>query len=188
MKKILPILILSAAAVFLLSSCDQMLEALFPAETGQLHKTDNTITFTVVGQEYYSYSAQVPGYGYGWWAYKDQYGNGPYTTYGTRPVIVQLWDSSGNTLLETKSATFGSFNSSNQVTATVTFNNESDGSYTFKVWYDADNDGSSYLESTYYNYYYYNTYGYVNGSTVSNVGINGGVTANVTVNLYEYTY
>ncbi len=63
MKKILPILILSAAAVFLLSSCDQMLEALFPSETGHGGSANNTITFAVSGYDQYNSTYGIPGPG-----------------------------------------------------------------------------------------------------------------------------
>ncbi len=188
MKKILPLLILSVAAVLLLSSCDQMLEALFPAETGQLNKSDNTITFTVYGYENVTTYPPNGGYAaYGWWQYKNQYGIGPYSAGTSRPVYVELLDVTGNTVLQTQGGPWTGPDANYILTATFTFSSLADGAYRFRVWYDVDNDGTDYLEYNFYNTWYYQQYGSVNGGTVSSVGVNSGGTANVYVDLYEVT-
>jgi hypothetical protein len=51
-KKILPLVILAITAVFLLSSCDAMLESIYPNQTGG----HNTISITVNAQAAYGYN------------------------------------------------------------------------------------------------------------------------------------
>jgi len=189
MRKILPILILSVAAVFLLSSCDQILEALFPNETGHGGSTNNSITFNVSGQDetntYFS-----PGN----WPY-DPSGESQASTIVTRalqPVYVNLFQYGQNGALVsvgTQQVTyFGSadVNGVRTGSPTVTFSGLNDGSYEFQVYYDLDGHQDLNLAKE-YSGYYYTAQGYVNSNLNSSVYVSGGSTSTVGVTLYEWT-
>jgi len=188
MKKILPILILSAAAVFLLSSCDQMLEALFPAETGHGGTANNTITFYVNG---YDQENLDLGHATGLWAYSP-YGPGyqsTVTTLASHVVYVNLYQYTGGGLTVYKTIPVGlTFQGNGLRTAYVPFTSVPDGSYAFDVYYDLDNTQNIGLAKE-YSGNYYTAQGTVNSSpNYTSVYVSGGATDTVTVSLTEYPY
>jgi hypothetical protein len=189
MKKILPLVILSVAAVFLLSSCDQMLESLFPSQTGHGPTThyNNQIVVNVNGWDSYGYNQVYDSYGYGAWQYEDTY----YyyvTNPNTTPIYVDLLDSSGSVVGTAQITYFEGGGVNLARTASTTFTGLKDGNYTVEVWYAGDGSSSpTFMRDNYYWYYYIDS-GMVNGSFVSQVYVNGDSTATYQADLHEYTY
>lgn len=171
MKKTLRLTLLAIAAAALLTSCDAMLESLFPDQTGQTTGTGNTITFDIKG-----YDNGSTG---GLW---DYLGVHP-TTFASATIYVRLEDPENFTVIQQTTTSFDQhYSYAGTRTAEATFLNVPDGTYAFEVWYDYDSTGTPDAESslTYLDYYtYYDT------SWNSNVWVAGGVTGTVNVALYE---
>jgi len=200
MKKTLRLTLLAAAAALVLTSCDAMLESLFPKDTiGDTSGAagQNSIIVDVSGWDYYSsyYSMY-----YGWWGGYYSGGNG--ATY--YPIHVQIYDQQGDQVMPDGSKAASTYTGvtvyfssggygSARNAPTVTFSSLKDGTYRVKVWFDYDLDNSSANEQAGYNTWYYVDYGYVDSdsSTSSSVYLpKGGTTQSVTwyADLYEYPY
>lgn len=115
-RKILPLLTLAVIALFTLSSCDQLLESLFPADTNQLAGS-NSLTVNV-DTAYWSV------------------GNDIY--YG--PLTVALVKD-GTTLVE-KRTYWLNYVGADPIKASWTFNGLETATYTAYVWIDYNNDSS----------------------------------------------
>jgi hypothetical protein len=115
-RKILPLLTLAVVALFALSSCDQILESMFPADTNQLAGS-NTLTVNVDTA---------------FWSV----GNDIY--YG--PLTVALVKN-GTTLVE-KRTYWLDFVGADPIQASWTFNGLETATYAAYVWIDYDNDGT----------------------------------------------
>jgi hypothetical protein len=113
-RKILPLLVLAVVSLLALSSCDQMLEALFPADTNG-GAGNNSIT--VDAHTYYS---TVQG---------DIY-------YGPLTVVLMK----GGAAVE-KNTYWLNYYGINDMEAAWTFNNLADGPYSVYVWIDYNNNG-----------------------------------------------
>jgi hypothetical protein len=181
MKKTLRLILLAVAAVVLLTSCDAMLESLFPRDTIGDTAVDtpanNTITFKITGydNDYYVYPV-------GYWGY-----NGYYRTlYALQFIYVEIYDQQ-NALVANSYTWFnetwfgGDFGA--RTVSDVTFTGLEDGNYTFKVWYDVDGDGYSTLEANYTGGYYYT---YYDNSYNTNLYVSGDTTRTADVTLYEH--
>jgi hypothetical protein len=176
MKKTLRLILLAVAAVALLTSCDAILESMFPDETGHgTHPADNTLTFEVTGYNNYDNIGDYGGWGY----YNGQ------RTYAGRNLYLKVTAPD-----LTVSTYIGSFQYNDQYTYTETFpalTSLQTGTYTFQLWYDVDGDGTPDLESnSTFNGWYYTNYAYLNGNYVSQIFLDNG--ANVTVQAYLYDY
>jgi hypothetical protein len=199
MKKTLRLTLLAAAAALVLTSCDAMLESLFPKDTiGDTSGAagQNSITVDVSGWDYYSsYTYSYLGF---WAGYYVDYLGGPYGT-----IHVQLYDQQGNQVdgngdVVTSTTYTGlttGFSSGGygyaRTASSVTFYNLKDGSYNAKVWYDFDNDGTPSTEMSGYYSWYYTDYGTIDGNNQSNVYLPvNGSTRDVSweFDLYEYPY
>jgi len=184
MKKTLKLVFLAVAALALLTSCDAMLESLFPAETIGTGTGSNSVTFHVRGWDYYS--GYISAYEGDWAGYYELYSGGPVQT-----IWVEVFDQNGVSK-GVQSTTFdgtGGYGYERPTVSDVTFSGLTDGTYTFRVWYDLDGDGTSTYEGNYY-YYYYVDYADVSGSSLSYLYMpyNGLTSATANVDLYEYPY
>jgi len=188
MKKILPITLLAVAALFVLSSCDSMLEALFPKDTVGVDTGNNTITFQIYGTDYnYNFSH----YGFsGTWDYQDPSSGAWIHTFANGQIHVEVYDNSSSTVPVDTQTTFfagNSFGSDALRTASVTFVALKDGNYTFKVWYDAKPDGVPDLELNDYNYWYFTRSALTTDTEyVSSQYVEGDETVTLYVDLFEY--
>jgi hypothetical protein len=114
MKKIIPLVLLATAAVFLLAGCDILLESIYPDQT-------------MKNKGIYSLPVEVranPSAINEWWNHK---------------VWVQLTDSQGNT--QYQDSLFQGDSYSYTVFASTTFNFLNEGSYSVFVWFDANDNG-----------------------------------------------
>jgi hypothetical protein len=160
MKKTIRLTLLAAAAALVLTSCDAMLEDLFPSETGHGTVTgSNTLTFHVQGHDAYyngSYVDQYGGYYYyygGYPAYWGDYYNYYPATNANYDVYVSLYDQSGN-LVETDFAPFTGGGGPVARTIDLSITGLPDGSYYYDVWYDLNGNGLLDVETSYPNTYY----------------------------------
>lgn len=172
MKKTIRLTLLAVAAAALLTSCDAMLETLFPKDTVGTGTGSNTLNVTVTGYQQYG----------GYWGY---YGN--YYSGGTQPIHIQVWDQ-GSTLVAEKTAYFtGAVGASySNVSATTQFTGLMDGTYTFKIWYDYDGDTKDTWEYNNSNGWYYTDYVYTSSGYTSSLYLpNNGLTS-VSVDAYIY--
>lgn len=116
-RKILPLLALAVVALFALSSCDAMLESLFPADTGQL-STQGTNSITV--------EAGV------WWFYLDKPGTGK--------LRIEIWDSTFTNRVDYR--TFDVYYTGyDTIYYSADFNFLVDGTYYVEAWIDQNGDG-----------------------------------------------
>jgi len=174
MKKSIRLILLAGVAVAFLTSCDAMLETLFPKDTiGTGTTGTNVITFNVVGNDYYG-----PGY----WTDADGL-NG--TIYATQRIYVRLYDQQGKLVSEQ----FGNFGDTttpgpiNRYVSPIIYNSLPDGNYTFEVWYDVDGtDNPAYTSDSMDGYYWVN----YDDSYNSNIYVTGGQSTPVSVTLYEW--
>jgi hypothetical protein len=113
-RKILPLLALAVIALFTLSSCDQILESMFPADTGQL-----------VTQGKNSISVEL---GVNWLTYP-----------GTGKLIVEIKDSS-NKLIETRQFDVY-YTGYDTIYYSAEFNFLFDGTYLIYAWIDKNGNG-----------------------------------------------
>jgi hypothetical protein len=182
MKKTLRLTLLASVAVaaLVLTSCNALLESLYPNETGHGTPSSTTYSLTVniTGTDYSS--------AYGWWGYAGL----SYTYYATKPIYVQVYDQA-NVLVASQTTSFTQQypNPAGGIrTANTTFTGLASGTYTFRIWYDMDGRTDGVWEASYADGYYYTNYVYVNDSTyASNVPVQSDTS--VTAYLYEeYPY
>ncbi len=187
MKKTLRLILLAVAAVALLTSCDAMLESLFPADTVGTGIGSNTLTVNITG---YDYSSAYPGY----WGYTGL----NFTYYAKQPIYVEVYDQYGNKIQDNLMSpthfldwsAYASYTYVRKATPVV-FNGLKDGTYTFKVWYAEDGNNDPIWEATYTNGWYYTDYVYLNGGYASTVYLpnNGQTSTTVDAYLWEvYPY
>jgi hypothetical protein len=197
MKKTLKLTLLAAAAVLLLTSCDAMLESLFPSETGQSPKVgSNTLTIEVQGYDYYYDGTYVDAKSQ-LWAMKGYYGlwgddfNGYYNNTNTPlyPVYVTLFDTATGTAIGTKTAYFTGTGGPAPRIADVTFDTLNDGAYYYDVWYDVNGSGLLDAETSYSGYYYTNI-GFIGTASLSSIHLpyKSAATVTMTAQLNEYPY
>ena len=173
MKKTIRLTLLAVAAAALLTSCDAMLETLFPKDTVGTGTGSNTLTINVTGYQSYG----------GYWGY---YGLG--MTYGARPLYVQVYDQ-GSTLVATSPAFYftGTVGYSyNSVSASTQIVGLKDGTYTFKIWYDYAYSGTPDWTYTNSNGWYYTDYVYTSSGYTSSLYLPNNGQTNVSVDAYIY--
>jgi hypothetical protein len=126
-RKLLPLLALAVLALFALSSCDQMLESIYPEQTNP--PASNTIYLTV--QTWYSYVGDNVYYG---------------------PLMVEVLDSSAYTVVASDSR-YLSYNYYDPIVENFSFYSLDDGNYTVNTWLDTNYngvmDGYEYQASSY---------------------------------------
>lgn len=115
MKKIIPIVILAAAAVFLLAGCDAMLESIYPDQTGR-DKGTNSVSVDV---------AVDPSAITDWYAHK---------------VWIRLENMDTSVTWYRDSMVMGS-STSYRCYAGATFDFLSDGTYAVTAWFDSNDNG-----------------------------------------------
>ncbi len=91
MKKTIRLTLLAAAAALVLTSCDAMLESLYPNETGHGTPSTGTLTVNITGYDY-------PG-SYGYWGETGV--PVTYTTYAKRPIYVDLYNQANPSVVVT---------------------------------------------------------------------------------------
>ena len=181
MKKTLRLTLLAVAAAALLTSCDAMLESLFPNDTVGTNSGSNTLTVNITG---YDYSSSYPGY----WGYQGL----NFTYYAMRPIYVEVDDQFGKKVADNLSSPtyFTNFgpSASYRTANAVVFYGLKDGTYTFKIWYAEDGNNTSTWEATYTPGWYYTDYVYLGSNPTSNLYLPNSGKTSVIVDavLWEY--
>jgi len=144
-KKIIPLLAVVVVALFALASCDQMLESIYPEQTGQT----GTNTLTVQADVHYYYA----GYSVG----DDIY-------YGPLTVLLKK----DGVTYDKQTTWLNNPYYYNTISSTWTFNNLPDGTYTAYVWIDYNNDGTTNGDYDYGNYWPTSSY-YLSASSTDSI-------------------
>ncbi len=189
-KKILPILVLALAAMFVLAGCNQILENLFPNETG--HGTTVTNNSTLNVQAYLWTDPNYVSY--------------PWGSDGYSKVDIDLIDNSNHTVVAHKEQYAGKTTGyqpdytytdiyyhylAGRYPVTVTFPAVADGNYTVRVWLDTDETGvwdpAEFYQSN-QDYSGRRTADFYNNGWTSNISLSGmdNKTIDAYIDYYDY--